>query len=80
MFNPFSRKSKTGRLLTIKIAGMHCSSCSMNIDGALEDIPGVLEAKTSYARSSTQVRYDEAVVTAEELEKVIKKLGYEITK
>ena len=62
-----------------KIDGMHCTSCAMNIDGELEDTPGVLEATTNYARQETLVRYDDAVVRPEELSMVIKKTGYAVS-
>lgn len=38
-----------------QITNMHCTMCSMNIDGALEDLPGVTEATTSFARSRSEV-------------------------
>ncbi len=64
--------------LVFQIDGMHCTSCSMNIDGELEDTPGVIRAETSYAQSRTQVQYDSDQVTPEELKAVIAKLGYEV--
>ena len=48
----------------------------MNIDGALEDKPGVLSADTSYARATTKVTYDTSKITEAELKQVIKELGY----
>ena len=39
--------------LVLKIKGMHCTSCAMNIDGELEDTKGVKEANTSYAKQKT---------------------------
>ena len=48
MLNLFKSKPK-GEQVTLKITGMHCPSCAMNIDGALEDTAGVIEAETSYA-------------------------------
>ena len=41
--------------MVFKIAGMHCGSCAMNIDGDLEDTGKVKSAKTNYARSQTEV-------------------------
>lgn len=55
---------------------MHCVSCAMNIDGELEDTPGVLEATTNYARQETLVKYDDALVSPEKLRAVIQKTGY----
>lgn len=62
--------------ITFSITGMHCSSCAMNIDGALEDTQGVLSVQTDYARSTTTVQFDDAVVDSEKLMNVIKNEGY----
>jgi len=77
MFTFFTRK-KTGAQLAIKIAGMHCTSCAMNIDGALEDMPGVIAATTSYAKSEVQVSYSPNIVSKAQILTTIEKLGYQI--
>lgn len=38
----------------IAIHDLHCTMCSMTIDGVLEDLTGVMAASTSFARSQTQ--------------------------
>lgn len=63
----------------LAIKGMHCTSCAMNIDGDLEDTPGVKEAKTNYARQETVVTFEDNQVTTSELIAVIQKLGYDAT-
>jgi len=60
----------------LKIEGMHCTSCAMNIDFDLEDIEGVKSAKTNYAKQICVVEYDGKKVSEEELLKSIKKTGY----
>lgn len=64
---------------TIKfdLKGLHCASCIMNIEGELEDIPGVKNVKASYAKSEAEVVYDETAVSPEKMMEIIKKLGYE---
>lgn len=77
MFNFLKPKSKPqGSLATFKIEGMHCTSCSLNIDGELEDTPGVLSAQTSYAKAVTKVTFDPQKITPEKMITVIKKAGY----
>ena len=61
-----------------KINGMHCASCAMNIDGELEDADGVLEAKTSYARQVTEVRFESEKITSENIKSLIQKTGYTV--
>mgnify|MGYP001609631013 CR=1 FL=1 len=60
----------------LKIEGMHCSSCAMNIDFDLEDLDGVLAVKTSYAREETEVEFDPEKLQLEEILKQIQKTGY----
>lgn len=44
---------------TFTVTGMHCASCSMRVDTAVEDLPGVI-------RSTTTVRSGRAVVDVED--------------
>lgn len=65
--------------MKLKIEGMHCSSCAMNIDFDLEDISGVTSANTSYAKQESEVEYDEDKVKPEDIVKTIEKTGYKAT-
>lgn len=64
--------------ITLKLSGLHCVSCSLNIDGALEDTPGVLSATTSYAKQETVINYDPKHVELSALRTTIEKLGYQV--
>lgn len=61
----------------IKIEGMHCSSCAMNIDFDLEDLKGVKNAKTSYVKQECEVEFDEEKVQLEKILETIKNTGYQ---
>ncbi len=61
--------------LKLKVVDMHCISCAISIDFALEDI-GV-KSKTNYAKSETEVEFDEAKVSEKRLIEEIKKAGYQ---
>jgi copper chaperone CopZ len=65
--------------LKLKILGMHCSSCAMNIDFDLEDLKGVQSAKTSYAREICEVEFDEEKVKEEDIISSVEKTGYKAT-
>ena len=58
------------------IKGMHCTSCAFNIDGELEDTPGIKESNTNYARQITEVTFDSKVVGEDKIVAIIKNLGY----
>lgn len=62
--------------IKLKIDGMHCTSCAMNIDFDLEDLEGIKSAKTSYAKQESEVEFDEEKVDVEVVLKSIEKTGY----
>lgn len=78
MFNLFKKKTSSSKH-TFFIDGMHCVSCSLNIDGALEDIDGVATASTSYAQSKTDVSFDASKTSIPIIKKTIEALGYQVT-
>ena len=59
-----------------KILDMHCTACAMNIDFGLEDLNGVKQARTNYAKSQTEVEYDPDLLNEEKIIEAIKKAGY----
>ncbi|KKU45637.1 MAG: Heavy metal-translocating ATPase [Microgenomates group bacterium GW2011_GWA2_46_7] len=77
MFN-FLNKKPTGSTITLQLNGLHCSSCSLNIDGELEEMKGVISSNTSYARQEAIITYDPAVVDPSSFRTVIQGLGYKI--
>ena len=62
----------------LKIEGMHCSSCVMNIEFDLEDVEGVKSARASFIKQECEVEFDEAKVTDEIIVQTIKKTGYTV--
>lgn len=78
MFKLFKKKQPTGTQIKLKISGMHCASCSMNIDGTLEDLPGVIKSETSYARAVTSVEYDQEQIDPSKIMQAINQLGYDV--
>lgn len=62
--------------IKLKISGMHCISCAMNIDGELEDTQGVKESTTNYVKAQTEVKFDPGKITEKKVIEIIKKVGY----
>ena len=79
MFNLFKKKT-TGETITLKLSGLHCSSCSMNIDGEIEELPGVYSVTTSYPKQESVINFDPKLVSPSKFHKVIEDLGYKIVK
>ncbi len=65
--------------LKLKIDGMHCTSCAMNIDGELEDTEGVKESNTNYAKQVTEVEFDDSKINLQKIINIIKTVGYSAT-
>ena len=59
-----------------KINNMHCTSCALAIEFALEDI-GV-KAWGNYAKGEVEVEFDEKKVSEEQIIQVINKSGYTV--
>ncbi len=59
-----------------KISGMHCTACAMSIDGELEDSEGIKNANTNYAKSQTEVEFDDKKISDKQIVKIIEKTGY----
>jgi len=62
---------------TLKLSGLHCTGCALNIDGTLEDLPGIKSTNTSYAKMETKVEFDETQITLDEIIHHIEKMGYQ---
>ncbi len=60
----------------LKIDGMHCSSCAMNIDFDLEELEGIRSSKTSYARQECEIECDGEKIDDQTIIESIKKTGY----
>ena len=55
----WSRRNKPGEpvgdVLVLSVEGMHCASCGLLIDDAVEEVPGVARATTSFRSGLTEI-------------------------
>lgn len=63
----------------IKIKGMHCASCANNISANLKKASGIKKANVNFASERAEIEFDEDKISINEIEKIIKDTGYEIT-
>ncbi|WRS27263.1 heavy metal translocating P-type ATPase [Oscillospiraceae bacterium MB08-C2-2] len=63
---------------TLKIAGMTCAACSARIEKSLGRKEGVSKATVNYGSEQAVVEFDSTVVTQEQLEETVTKLGYSV--
>ena len=61
------------------IENMHCTNCAMSIDGVIEDLAGVVEASTSFARGRTRVVIDPELVNDTQILAALRGVGYTAT-
>jgi len=79
-FHLFKKPAPAGQTVSLKIKDMHCASCALSIDEALEEQAGVKKSATHYARSETKVTFDKKIISLEQIEKLIEGLGYSVDK
>ena len=61
---------------TFKISGMHCTSCSLLIDGEVEDLGA--KCTSNYAKSEAVVEWDEKKISEKQIKLAIEKSGYKV--
>ncbi len=60
-----------------RVEGMHCGSCALLIDDALEDLPGVQSTQTTVKQGRSTVELDPSQSTPEDVIRAIEELGYQ---
>ncbi|MFZ3169486.1 MAG: heavy metal translocating P-type ATPase [Candidatus Methanoperedens sp.] len=62
--------------ITLKIGGMHCASCALNIETALKKTSGITSANVSFPLEQAKINYDPELVSIPEIKKAIENVGY----
>ncbi|MFH1522604.1 MAG: cation transporter, partial [Patescibacteria group bacterium] len=62
----------------LKIKGMTCASCALNINRALEKKPGIKLAEVNFATKKAIIEYNEDEVKNKEIIKIIRANGYDV--
>jgi len=65
--------------LKITIEGMHCASCSSNIERSLKKVSGIKEVSISLMLKKGTIEADDSV-SEEEIRKAVSKAGYRVSK
>ncbi|MDP8975244.1 MAG: cation transporter [Actinomycetota bacterium] len=63
--------------LALRVSGMHCASCGLLIDEAVEELAGVERSQTDSRRGRTVVRADLSVASVEHIVAAIAEAGYQ---
>jgi Cu+-exporting ATPase len=62
--------------ITLKIGGMHCASCALNVETALKKTNGVTSANVSFPLEQAKITYDPEIVSVSEMKKAVENVGY----
>lgn len=64
--------------VTLKLNGMHCASCVMNVENFLIRLNGIFDVKADLTSQTASINYDKTKVTVKDMEEVINSLGFEV--
>ncbi len=63
----------------LEITGMHCASCSVQIENRLKKMDGIESISVNYANASANVEFDTKKIDLAKIKAEFKELGYEAT-
>ncbi len=66
--------------IELKINGMHCGNCALDIKETLEDENGVKKAEVSFDKKEAIIEFDETEINQAKVIETITNLGYEVIK
>jgi Cu+-exporting ATPase len=64
----------------LKISGMHCASCAVNIENALKRETGIKTANVNFAAEKLYLEFEPIEISIARIQKIIEKLGYQAIK
>ena len=73
LFERFSKKTVDPNTAVYTVEGMHCSHCEAAVVRAVEEIPGVEEAKASATRKTLTIK---GTASADDIRSAVEKTGY----
>jgi mercuric ion binding protein len=73
---PIAAVAASPRTSVLDIQNMTCPTCSITIRRALENLPGVIDARVDYNHKTATVRYDPAKTNGAALEKATTNAGF----
>ena len=62
----------------LPIGGMTCASCVAHVEGALRDVPGVVDVNVNLATEKASVSYVPGVASLADFKKAVAKTGYQV--
>lgn len=66
--------------ISLKVSGMQCSACALNIERTLKKLEGVASASVNLPMARAYVSYDPALVSLKGMEDAIEGIGYKVVR
>lgn len=60
------------------VIGMSCAGCAANVQKALSEREGIIEAKVNFAASTVMIDYDRTKISPLDLQKTVQDAGYDL--
>lgn len=60
------------------VIGMSCAGCAANVQKALSEREGIIEAKVNFAASTVMIDYDRTKVSPSDIQKTVQDAGYDL--
>ncbi len=65
--------------LNLKVEGITCSGCAVDVESALKNADGISSAEASYADGTVKIDYHPNEIDEKRVRDLVRKLGLEIS-
>lgn len=66
------------KVVTVPVKGMNCASCARNIENIFNKYKGVENAEVNFATEKAKIKYDDSIISLQDLSNKIQPLGYSL--
>jgi len=73
-------KDENLKKIEVQIEGMTCDACQNHVNQSVLELPGVINANTSYDNANAIIEFDKTKTTENDIEKAVNSTGYLATK
>jgi len=64
--------------ISFNIEGMTCEACQNHVNHAVNELPGIIDVKTSYSEGNSRIEFDTTQTNIPEIEKAINSTAYKV--
>lgn len=66
------------KTVVLEITGIECPNCSMRLEQMEDRCEGIQMVEASYRKAQMVVRYDEEIISLQQIAEEVQKLGYSV--